>query len=892
LPAQTETTARLEVFRLADGTALWQHTFDHALVSGVVVLGEQLLVSLTSTDLLRGEGALVVFGTAGDVVWRWVPGVQQVSAPAVSGDTVFVTVDATSLVAVDVRTRQEQGRWSLPVTVSRAAPAITGDLLLIPCRAPHLLAFTLDGMLRWRFDTPGVAWLDQTPVAIGDVVYAVSSIGQMFALTKADGVLLWQTDVGPAGKPLTAPVTDGERLYVGARDGLHALDLGGRLVWRFAAERRMTAAPVVVGGVVYATCHDHHLYALDAVTGKELWRYAMERHIETSPLVLATDFSLPSAQTVAPLAMIADADGTVTALVRPLSAAEHEAAGHWAAAASAYAGLGQEARAAALYEAAGQWAQAAELWAAQGQSLRQAEALQQHARSQEQAGASLETVADLWAAIAQLYEAEGERALAEHCRREVARCLRWPELALEIEHDGLVLNAWTMVDFIVRNVGFGPARNLIIRASGRQFDGQVTHTQRLISLDAGERAVERLDIKPLEYGASVPLQVDIEFADKANHLYTCTQTLHLPVLQAAPPERKTVYSRLIPAASNFVDMEVRIFPREAEGYPVEITLGDGQNFPRGYLDAALADWSSSGDCTVDGQQLFTALTTDANLRNAWARVRGQASRRRIRLRLDPAAPELHALPWELLQEDALWLAANAATPFSRYLPVAEPWGARVEERPLRVLAAIANPADLCDYGLIPLDVAQEKVALQAAFAGAPDNTLRLDFLDAPVTLPRLERALQAGYHILHIVGHGMFDPRQRKGALYLEDNDSFTVLADDGALGTLLARQGARPRLVVLAACQSATRSMADAFVGIAPRLIAAGVPAVIAMQTSVSLVSARDLSATFYRRLVEHGAVDLALNEARSTLLTTNRPDAAAPVLYMRLKDGQLFGE
>jgi hypothetical protein len=33
-----------------------------------------------------------------------------------------------------------------------------------------------------------------------------------------------------------------------------------------------------------------------------------------------------------------------------------------------------------------------------------------------------------------------------------------------------------------------------------------------------------------------------------------------------------------------------------------------------------------------------------------------------------------------------------------------------------------------------------------------------------------------------------------------------------------------------------------------------------------------------------------LAVNQARSTLLTTGRPDAAVPVLFMRLKDGRLW--
>ena len=49
------------------------------------------------------------------------------------------------------------------------------------------------------------------------------------------------------------------------------------------------------------------------------------------------------------------------------------------------------------------------------------------------------------------------------------------------------------------------------------------------------------------------------------------------------------------------------------------------------------------------------------------------------------------LPWELLQENQALIAAQADTPFSRYLPIALPWSGAVEQRPIKVLVAISNP---------------------------------------------------------------------------------------------------------------------------------------------------------------------------------------------------------
>ena len=343
------------------------------------------------------------------------------------------------------------------------------------------------------------------------------------------------------------------------------------------------------------------------------------------------------------------------------------------------------------------------------------------------------------------------------------------------------------------------------------------------------------------------------------------------------------------ADASLSDLEIRIFQHQEQGYPVELTLAGQQEFPRGYLAADILPWASSGDLAADGQQLFEKLLGDKRLSSAWAQACGQSPRRRIRLRVDPTAAELHTLPWELLQEGRVMLSAHTDTPFSRYLPIALPWGGQVTERPIRVLVAISNPDDLeAKYSLPQGDVAMERQALGNALSGTSD--LQADFLDPPVTLERLEEKLRKGYHILHFLGHGAFSAKRNQAALYMQDAEGQARRVLDEELVGMLARQGVQPRLVFLAACQSATRSSADAFLGLGPKLVSVGVPAVVAMQDFVTVETTRKFSAAFYRRLLEHGQVDQAMNEARSTLLTAGRPDAAVPVLFMRLRSGQLW--
>jgi outer membrane protein assembly factor BamB len=588
-PGPSSQHATLHALSLVDGDPRWQHPFERALVSGLAALQTSevsetsevwALVATTSTDLLHGEGMLVALDAAGRECWRWAPGVQRVSAPALvrsddfsrSGkrakvattnlDAVIVTADARTLVVLDLATGEERPRIALDASASLSAPALAGGVAIVPCRGPHLLAVRLDGGTCWHFapkDSPD-AWLDKTPVVVGGYLFAVLSTGAVLALRVEDGALAWRVDVGPAGKPLSPPGTDDKLLFVGARDGLHALDLAdGREVWAFPTLRRITAAPVVTGGVIYVTCHDHHLYALDATSAQELWRHEVERRIEVPP-ALATCGEPP-----APCVLVADRSGAVTAVARPLSAAEHEAAGHWVEAASAYAGLGrlahgaelleahgepfkaaelwkaagEQGRAAVQYEAAGAWQQAAELWAALGRSLKQAEALEAHARSLEGTPCGDEVRAAAWAAAVQAFESEGEAERVAACQREVACCLRQPIIALDVQLDkGLVLNAWSGLRFIVRNEGYGPARNLVIRASGDQFEGEVTATRQIATLRAGRERTEWLDVRPLEHGDSVPLRVSVEYQDRASEPRSGKQTVHIPVARTEATRRE------------------------------------------------------------------------------------------------------------------------------------------------------------------------------------------------------------------------------------------------------------------------------------------------------------------------------------------------------------------
>ena len=128
-----------------------------------------------------------------------------------------------------------------------------------------------------------------------------------------------------------------------------------------------------------------------------------------------------------------------------------------------------------------------------------------------------------------------------------------------------------------------------------------------------------------------------------------------------------------------------------------------------------------------------------------------------------------------------------------------------------------------------------------------------------------------------------------------EDTDSYEGVSDEDIVGKLAGVEEDRmPQLVFLAACDSAKRpeDAISAFVGLGPRLVEAGVPAVVAMQDKVDMRIARDLTSSFYRELFQHGQVDRALNTARAKWFKVEEFGWAIPVLFLRLTDGRLFAE
>jgi len=249
-------------------------------------------------------------------------------------------------------------------------------------------------------------------------------------------------------------------------------------------------------------------------------------------------------------------------------------------------------------------------------------------------------------------------------------------------------------------------------------------------------------------------------------------------------------------------------------------------------------------------------------------------------------PELLSVPWELLYRRPRFLASQRHTPVVRHLEVGDVLPPIPIDGPVRVLGVVASPD-----GLGPLDVGEERARVEQALAGVIDRGLvELQWCD-PATRRSLRVCLGDGvFHILHFVGHSDFDANG-DGSFYLLDKDGGPDPVNESVLTVLLGDQTSL-RLVVLNSCKGARTTLTDPFSGIATGLVALGLPAVVAMQFSISDAAAIVFAEELFKSLIgRQYPIDAAVSEARKAVFTeVSEIEWATPVLFLRSFDGRLF--
>ncbi len=332
--------------------------------------------------------------------------------------------------------------------------------------------------------------------------------------------------------------------------------------------------------------------------------------------------------------------------------------------------------------------------------------------------------------------------------------------------------------------------------------------------------------------------------------------------------------------------------RSEQGYgeiekPIFMALPDDDDFNDAltYLRQRVAQ---PADAEILGRKLrnflFPRDVSDLyNLSSAKIKAEGKTGLR-IRLRISRDAPELSQLPWEYCFGDKNFLALDTDTPFVRYIQTMEiPTPIATPEK-VRILVVIASPNDQPE-----LKGEEEEAWIQTALKKYQDAGR----VEVRVLQHATKRDLRLQFrrfdpHILHFIGHGEF--KNDVGTLVLENDEGKSSRVSAKDLQVLMQSNGVK--LVILNACKTAAHGTSDAIMGIAPRLVWASVPAVVAMQLKIPDKTAIGFSRDLYQFLADGEPLDSAVTEARIGAYFDNEDKVfwAIPVLFMRAPNGIIW--
>jgi hypothetical protein len=304
----------------------------------------------------------------------------------------------------------------------------------------------------------------------------------------------------------------------------------------------------------------------------------------------------------------------------------------------------------------------------------------------------------------------------------------------------------------------------------------------------------------------------------------------------------------------------------------------------------------SYDPIVCGKALSEALFADQRMAEAFSAARSSAESLNVplhlRLLVGASAPELYRLPWETMQDprDGSLLTANTNLPFSRYLSSPD-WRPVVlrSRGQLRALVVAANPSDLSSYNLAPVDAGKELNRAKTALGSILVSTLPDSTVGRRASLENIVTHLQQqACDLLYLVCHGAW--MKEDTWLWLEDAAGNTDRVSGAALAERLQSLTSRPILVVLVSCQSADSRAEGSFTALGPRLVNAGIPAVLAMQANISMSTVEKMMPVFFFELQSHGMIDQALSTARGAV--REQQDYWVPALFTRLEDGCIWNK
>jgi outer membrane protein assembly factor BamB len=274
---------------------LWIHNAHSLLEFPPVIYGDHIF-QLADNAVLSA-----ISRHSGHTFWKRDLGRLSASAPAVTANTVYVTIlsggnsGSGRIVALDSKTGAIRWKRSLP-SASESSPLVDNGRVFFGSQNGTVYALNAKtGRPLWTYHAGGS--VKASPSLSGGILYFGDYSGHVQAVGERNGRRIWIAGSGGAllGNGTfysTAAVIYG-RVYLGNTDGrMYAYDAGtGRLDWAVQTGAYVYASPAVtnapgLGPTVYAGSYDGNFYAFNARSGHISWQFNAGGRISGSATIV------------------------------------------------------------------------------------------------------------------------------------------------------------------------------------------------------------------------------------------------------------------------------------------------------------------------------------------------------------------------------------------------------------------------------------------------------------------------------------------------------------------------------------------------------------------------------------------------------------------------------
>ncbi|HEV3048647.1 MAG TPA: PQQ-binding-like beta-propeller repeat protein [Solirubrobacteraceae bacterium] len=284
------------IFQLADdavlsaldertGRVLWSRRLGQLSASSPAVTANTVYVTILSSGHHSDPGRAIALNSATGAVrwWRALPAPSE-SSPLLADGRLFFGSQSGLVYALDDRTGAVAWTYRAAGSV-KASPTLSGGALYFGDYSGHLQAVSEQtGRRIWVSASEGAllgsGTFYSTAAVVYGRVYLGNTDGRVYAYDAATGRLDWAVQTGDyvyASPAVTNAPGLGPTVYLGSYNGtFYALNArSGKVDWRFDAHGRISGSATILGRIVYlADLGRHRIFGLGISTGRVLFEKA------------------------------------------------------------------------------------------------------------------------------------------------------------------------------------------------------------------------------------------------------------------------------------------------------------------------------------------------------------------------------------------------------------------------------------------------------------------------------------------------------------------------------------------------------------------------------------------------------------------------------------------